>query len=567
MRRLLTSYVLLFVVNILLSAQSFRLVPHQVQYFEGDSLDVSKGVLLMDFIGVSRQSVDFLPLKSKGVSMTVDYGVLAAARYGVRQIPDAYQVRVSEEGITVIGYDERGAFYGLRTLRQIVEASGLESIPYCEINDWPDKENRGFTDGRSIGERTHESLLALIELAGSLNMTEFVYAPMDDRYVGSPDWHLSYSQVRADMIEELMETCRKHHMEFTWCIRPDEKFAFTEEDYALLLGKLEMMHYIGVRSFGMILDDASGLDEDMKAALMARLDKDFVAPKKDMKSFLTSLDGYYAPKEGGTAMRLGIYGVGFRGWNADGQDPMMCLEHAVNEIAPDVADAYMTYALHSEVAPTAFGIEESVGLELIGLDDCGGEAYDRLLSEFRTIENAPSVIAAADNVIYKDLKPWLDEFGKLGRRCRLLLESMDLFKKGNIPGFWTRYASNYMNDRDMDIYMAHPSGTARLQPYYERMVDELVDAFYHTYKDKVDYEHIAGDGVDTYIAPDEALYCHLILDNPQEKEVIVRLSDAEGRYTAEFCIESSYLEFELKDDAIKVEVIGDVDIFETVFVK
>ena len=149
----------------------------------------------------------------------------------------------------------------------------------------------------------------------------------------------------------------------------------------------------------------------------------------------------------------------------------------------------------------------------------------------------------------------------------MLLESMDLFNEGDIPGFWVRYANNMMSDRDMDAYLAHPSGTERLQPYYETMVRELVDAFYHEHQDKVEYEHIPGEGVDTYIAPLEAGYCHLILDNPQEKEVIVRLSDAEGRYTAEFCIETSYLEFELKADAVKVEVIGDVDILETVFVK
>jgi hypothetical protein len=99
------------------------------------------------------------------------------------------------------------------------------------------------------------------------------------------------------------------------------------------------------------------------------------------------------------------------------------------------------------------------------------------------------------------------------------------------------------------------------------MMKELADAFDASYKDQVEYTLIPGEGIQTYIAPDEASVCHLVLDNPHRSEVIVRLSDAYGMFTAEFCIVDSYLEFEMKGDAVKVEVIGDVPVFETVFVK
>ena len=166
-----------------------------------------------------------------------------------------------------------------------------------------------------------------------------------------------------------------------------------------------------------------------------------------------------------------------------------------SEVAPAVADAYMTFVLHSSVAGTAFGMEESGHLEFISLEGYSRESYDALMDEFIAIENAPAAIAGTpDNMIYEDLRPWLEEFGKLGRRSRMLLESIDLFNKGDIPGFWVRYANNLMSDRDMEAYMAHPSGTVRLQPYYEKMVADLVEAFYHTHKDKVEYEHIPGEG-------------------------------------------------------------------------
>ena len=124
-----------------------------------------------------------------------------------------------------------------------------------------------------------------------------------------------------------------------------------------------------------------------------------------------------------------------------------------------------------------------------------------------------------------------------------------------------------MSDEDMKAYQASPSGTARLQPYYESMMKQLAEAFDMNYKGKVGYTYIPGEGIHTYVAPEEASVCHLVLDNPEKKEVIVRLSDGSGKYTAEFCINSSYFEFEMKEDAVRVEVIGDVRVFETVFVK
>jgi hypothetical protein len=124
-----------------------------------------------------------------------------------------------------------------------------------------------------------------------------------------------------------------------------------------------------------------------------------------------------------------------------------------------------------------------------------------------------------------------------------------------------------MSIDDANKFSAYPTGTVKLQPYYESMMKRLAEAFDEAYKGKVGYIYVPGEGINTYIAPDEASSCHLILDNPDRRQVIVRLSDAKGRYTAEFCIDKSYFEFEMKDDAVNVEILGDVPVFETIFVK
>ena len=40
----------------------------------------------------------------------------------LKKFPEAYALQITSKGITITGYDERGAFYGIQTLRQIMES-------------------------------------------------------------------------------------------------------------------------------------------------------------------------------------------------------------------------------------------------------------------------------------------------------------------------------------------------------------------------------------------------------------------------------------------------------------
>lgn len=570
MKRFLIITLFVLFAAISLSAQSVRPVPHEMVPAGKKTLNLSKGVVVADPKGVFSDAVGFLPLKAKGVSLSVDFGKAVSENAGVKAVSGAYVLNVDSKGVSVVGYDESGAYNGLQTLRRLLEQSEGSRIPCCVIKDWPDAEVRGLVDCYHGGTWSQEFRLSMIDLAARLKMNTYVYAPKNDPYVGSPDWIMPYPQGRGEEIKALIEACRKNRIDFVWCVRPDNEYTWSESDYSLLLGKFEMMHYLGVRSFGIFLDDVPHVDnpDARKKELVERLNADFIAKKKGLKPLLTSLDGLYVPAHGTESAKLGMYGVADRAWNKDAFDPEMSMTWAVNEIAPDVASAYMTYAVHSSVSQDSFAVGESSSLDLIGLTGFGKEAYDRLMAEFVNIETVPAEMAATANAsLHADLKASLEEFGKLGARCRRILECISFYNDGDIPGFWATYAANLMSDEDMKSYMAHPSGAERLHPYYERMMKELADAFDKAYKGKVGYKYFPGEGIQTYVAPEEASVCHLVLDNPEKKEVIVRLSDGSGRYTAEFCINTSYFEFEMKEDAVNVEVIGDVRVFETVFVK
>src|ERR1035441_3724254 len=59
--------------------------------------------------------------------------------------PEGYILRTGSEIVVVAGSDDRGAFYGLQSLRQLaVELSGALRFAGYEIRDWPTKPFRGF---------------------------------------------------------------------------------------------------------------------------------------------------------------------------------------------------------------------------------------------------------------------------------------------------------------------------------------------------------------------------------------------------------------------------------------
>lgn len=570
MRRLIVTYILSAVFCTLMSAQSVYPVPQEVQTLVKKTLNLSKGVVLVDPKGIISDEDFFLNLRSKGVTLSVDCGAALAEQTGLKQVSGAYRLDINSKGVVVSAFDEKGVYYALQTLKQMIDSSDRMRVECCVVTDWPDSQYRGIVDGFYGESWSHELRLSMIELAASLKLDKYVYAPKTDPYVGSPDWYMPYPQGRAEQLKELMDACSRRGLEFVWCIRPDGDFSWSEDDCNLLLGKLEIMHFFGVRSFGIFLDGAPEPEagEKAKQDLIDRINTDFIAKKKGLKPVLTETDIYYAPPVGGKSAELGLYGYAGKAWNQEAFDPEKSLDIAIAKIAPDVQQAYRTYALHSSVAPDAFGIEESGNINLIGINGYDAKDYDALMSEFSQIESASSLMSESSNAaLYADLEPWLDEFTKLGARCRRILDCIRHFEEGDIPAFWSTYAANLMSVKDVESFRAHPSGTSRLHPYYEKMMTELAEAADLADKGRLGYEHFSQEDMEVYIAPDEAVLCHLILNNPEGREVIVRLSDAAGRYTAEFSVETSYFQFEMKDEAVKVEIMGDVDIFETVFVK
>lgn len=544
-------------------------VPQTIVIDKSARLDISEGLALKDRHGKFASAVDFITLNPKGKALTIEYGAKKAVKNGIKAVSGAYSLKVDKNGIRIVGYDERGAFYGIQTLRQL--AAGT-SVPYCEINDYPDLPDRGVVEGFYGTPWSHEVRLSLIDFYGRFKMNTYLYGPKDDPYHSCPDWRLPYPEKEAANISELIKACNRNYVDFVWAIHPGQDIRWNEEDYRNLVNKFNHMYDLGVRHFAIFFDDISGEGTNplRQTELLNRLTDDFVKAKGDVEPLTVCPTDYsklwanptpegslaiygnslhpdikvfwtgdvvcsdltpetlqfinsrikrpafywwnypvtdYArnyllqgpvygldtsltdkevcgvvsnPMEHGEASKLALYGVADYSWNVSSYNAIDNWERGMAELMPEASEAYRTFAIHSCDTENGYRRDESwetSTFRLAGWDDA---AADALAEEFARIERVPEQIekGCGNELLLNELRPWLVEFGKLGTRGRRAVELGRMYRLGNDrAAFWSNYVRNLMTPEDRKNFEAHKSGTMKLQPFYEYMMDDMAHGF------------------------------------------------------------------------------------------
>ena len=270
--------------------------PHNLNVLENGKLDITQGINLKDIQGKFSKDLGFIPLAKKGAKLTIDFGAKTSAKRGVKSISGAYVMDINNKGISIVGYDEKGAFYGLQTLRQIAESpvAAEGKLPYLEINDYPDLPYRGVVEGFYGTPWSHEVRISLIDLYGKFKMNYYLYGPKDDHYHSCPNWRLPYPEKEAQNIRELVEASNRNRVDFVWAIHPGQDIKWNEEDYNNLVNKFNMMYDLGVRSFAIFFDDieGEGTNPEKQTALLNRLNVDFVKTKGDVAPLIVCPTDY-----------------------------------------------------------------------------------------------------------------------------------------------------------------------------------------------------------------------------------------------------------------------------------
>ncbi len=142
---------------------------------------------------------------SGDVMLTVDAAIERA---------QGYRLTVSDERIVIAGTDLAGLFYGVQTLRQLLQTEG-STLPQLVIDDWPDFPARGVMHDISRGKvSTMETLYDLIDRLASWKVNQFqLYMEHTFAYQEhEPVWRHA-SPLTAEEILALDAYCRQRHID------------------------------------------------------------------------------------------------------------------------------------------------------------------------------------------------------------------------------------------------------------------------------------------------------------------------------------------------------------------
>jgi hypothetical protein len=136
----------------------------------------------------------------------------------------AYELRVENE-IEIKAPDATGIFYGIQTLKQLINTDGETfNIPKCVINDWPAFQIRGFMHDVGRNYQTPDLLKEQIDVLAAYKYNVFHLHITDD-----PGWRLEskiYPQLQSaeatsrkpgkfytqQEFKDLVEYCRQRHI-------------------------------------------------------------------------------------------------------------------------------------------------------------------------------------------------------------------------------------------------------------------------------------------------------------------------------------------------------------------
>ncbi len=187
------------------------------------------------------------------------------------------------------------------------------------------------------------------------------------------------------------------------------------------------------------------------------------------------------PMEHGEASKLALYSTADYAWCPYKYNPIDSWERAIECVAPEVAEAYRLFAIHSCDTETGYRRLESWETETFTFAEYDDAKAAKLREELERIVEVPAEMEAMQNkALLEELRPWLVEFGKLGERCLKALDCYELYCKGDYEGFWNLYVDNLMTEEEVAAFDAHRIGTMKLHPFYERMMDDMASAYYES---------------------------------------------------------------------------------------
>lgn len=182
-----------------------------------------------------------------------------------RLTDEKYIIEASENEVVVKASCEKGAFRGANTLAKLILKNELKE---GTLTDFPLFKKRGYIEGFYGPTWENSKRLSVMKLMAAYGMNTFFYAPKDDIYHRAK-WREHYPEKELADLNNLFNSASENYLDFHWTIGPGLTYKYTsDEDFALLINKIKSVYDIGVRNFGLLLDDIPWkfqYEEDEKA--------------------------------------------------------------------------------------------------------------------------------------------------------------------------------------------------------------------------------------------------------------------------------------------------------------
>lgn len=155
-----------------------------------------------------------------------------------------------------------------RAVNRIVQMIKDKKFFVGTVTDYPLFAVRGYIEGFYGKPWSHENRRMMLELMSFYGMNTYYYAPKDDPY-HRDKWSELYPENELSALSELAAFCKEKFVNFHYCIAPGLSMKYSsEEDFDKLICKAEQLYSIGIRNFGLLVDDIPEdlwFDEDKAA--------------------------------------------------------------------------------------------------------------------------------------------------------------------------------------------------------------------------------------------------------------------------------------------------------------
>lgn len=117
---------------------------------------------------------------------------------------------------------------------------------------------RGVVEGFYGTPWTHADRLEMIRFIGARGMNRFAYSPKDDPFLRR-DWAQPYGPEALADLAELVAAGAEAGVELTYCLSPGLTIRYSDDaDAERVLDKLQSVAALGIRHFGLLVDDIPG---------------------------------------------------------------------------------------------------------------------------------------------------------------------------------------------------------------------------------------------------------------------------------------------------------------------